>query len=80
MMLLTGETPQPARLSNTCYSLVAPDYGISVAGVYEPSNGQFADVPGSGGTSPLNAPIAQRHEEAELAYAWFRTITAEIFG
>ncbi len=34
LALLRGETPQTPRLINTCYSLVAPDYGISVAGVY----------------------------------------------
>jgi len=34
--LLAGATPDDPRLINTCYSLVAPDYGISVAGVYRP--------------------------------------------
>src|SRR5262249_47018772 len=33
--LLTGGTPTSPKLINTCYSLVAPDYGISVAGVYQ---------------------------------------------
>ena len=28
--------PEAPQLINTCYSLVAPDYGISIAGVYEP--------------------------------------------
>ncbi len=28
--------PRPSRAINTCYSLVAPDYGISIAGVYRP--------------------------------------------
>jgi NADPH-dependent 2,4-dienoyl-CoA reductase/sulfur reductase-like enzyme len=36
--LLEGEKPQEPKLINTCYSLVAPDYGISVAGVYKPVN------------------------------------------
>src|SRR5918995_4153363 len=31
--LLGGGKPDDPRLINTCYSLVAPDYGISVAGV-----------------------------------------------
>ena len=34
--LLRGEAPAEPKLINTCYSLVAPDYGISVAGVYRP--------------------------------------------
>jgi NADPH-dependent 2,4-dienoyl-CoA reductase/sulfur reductase-like enzyme len=78
--LLTGGTPSPPKLINTCYSLVAPDYGISVAGVYQPSGGQLAEVPGSGGLSPSDAPRAARAAEATLAEAWFRTITGEVFG
>src|SRR5438309_190302 len=78
--LLTGATPSTPKLINTCYSLVAPDYGISVAGVYQPSGGQIAEVPGSGGVSPADAPRATRAAEAVLAEAWFRTITDEIFG
>jgi NADPH-dependent 2,4-dienoyl-CoA reductase/sulfur reductase-like enzyme len=78
--LLTGAAPIPPKLINTCYSLVAPDYGISVAGVYQPSGGQLADVPGAGGVSPADAPRSTRASEAVLAEAWFRTITAEAFG
>jgi sulfide dehydrogenase [flavocytochrome c] flavoprotein subunit len=78
--LLTGKTPPAPKLINTCYSLVAPDYGISVAGVYAPSNGQLAEVPGAGGVSPADAPRATRAVEAVLAEAWFRTITGEVFG
>ncbi len=78
--LLAGGVPSAPKLINTCYSLVAPDYGISVAGVYQPSGGQLADVPGSGGVSPTDAPRASRAAEAVLAEAWFRTITAELFG
>jgi NADPH-dependent 2,4-dienoyl-CoA reductase/sulfur reductase-like enzyme len=78
--LLTGATPSAPKLINTCYSLVAPDYGISVAGVYQPSGGQLAEVPGAGGVSPPEAPRATRAAEAALAESWFRTITAEVFG
>ena len=78
--LLTGRAPSAPKLINTCYSLVAPDYGISVAGVYAPAGGQLAEVPGSGGVSPTDAPRATRAAEAVLAEAWFRTIAAEVFG
>lgn len=78
--LLNGATPAVPKLINTCYSLIAPDYGISVAGVYAPAGGQLAEVPGSGGVSPAEAPRATRAAEAALAEAWFRTITAEAFG
>jgi hypothetical protein len=79
-LLLTGATPSAPKLINTCYSLVAPDYGISVAGVYQPSGGQLADIPGAGGVSPADAPRTARAAEAVLAEAWFRTITAEVFA
>jgi sulfide dehydrogenase [flavocytochrome c] flavoprotein subunit len=78
--LLAGETPLPGKLINTCYSLVAPDYGISVVGVYQSVNGQYVDVEGAGGTSPVEAPREVRAAEADYAAAWFRTITAEVFG
>ena len=54
--LLRGEKPAEPRLINTCYSLVAPDYGITVAGVYKPTDGVLADIQGAGGVSPVDAP------------------------
>jgi sulfide dehydrogenase [flavocytochrome c] flavoprotein subunit len=78
--LVRGEPPPSPKFVNTCYSVVAPDYGFSIAGVYQPVNGQWLEVEGAGGISPLNAPAAFRQEEAKLANGWFNTITAEIFG
>jgi sulfide dehydrogenase [flavocytochrome c] flavoprotein chain len=78
--LLRGAAPAPQKLINTCYSLVAPDYGISVAGVYRPANGLLVDVEGAGGVSPANATRDSRALEARYAEAWFRTVTAEVFG
>jgi len=80
LTLLRGGTPPDPVLVNTCYSLVAPDYAISVAGVYRPKAGQLADVEGAGGTSPLQAPQEVRSLEARYAEAWFRTITDDVFG
>jgi sulfide dehydrogenase [flavocytochrome c] flavoprotein chain len=80
VVLLAGGTPTPPKLINTCYSLVAPDYGISVAGVYHPVDGKLVDVEGAGGISPLEAPAEARVLEARLAAGWFRTITGEVFG
>ena len=78
--LLAGDAPEPPRLINTCYSLVAPGYGISVAGVYRPTNGQLTDIEGAGGTSPADAPATVRAQEAAYAEAWYHTATAEAFG
>lgn len=78
--LLRDRTPASPKLINTCYSLVAPDYGISIAGVYQPANGLLTDVPGAGGVSPLDAPKSVRAQEAVYAEAWFKTITSSVFG
>jgi NADPH-dependent 2,4-dienoyl-CoA reductase/sulfur reductase-like enzyme len=78
--LLRAAPPQEPVLLNTCYSLVAPDYGISVAGVYRPKEGQLVEVAGSGGTSPAQAPPQNRALEARYAEDWFKTITHEVFG
>ncbi len=77
---LTGEPPAEAILLNTCYSLAAPGYGFSVAGVYRPVNGQLTDIEGAGGQSPLDAPASVRALEAGYAEAWYKAITGEAFG
>jgi NADPH-dependent 2,4-dienoyl-CoA reductase/sulfur reductase-like enzyme len=76
--LLAGEKPDEPLLINTCYSLVAPDYGISVANLYRPKDGVLVDA--GGGVSPLNASAAFRAQEAAFANGWFKTITEEVFG
>jgi NADPH-dependent 2,4-dienoyl-CoA reductase/sulfur reductase-like enzyme len=78
--LLSDEPPSPPKLVNTCYSLVAPGYGISIAGVYHPVDGQLVDVQGAGGVSPADASADFRALEASYAAAWFRTITAQTFS
>jgi sulfide dehydrogenase [flavocytochrome c] flavoprotein subunit len=78
--LLGGQKPDDPRLINTCYSVLAPDYGITVAAVYRPANGQLVEVQGSAGTSPVDAPKAVREQEAKFADGWFKTITGEMFG
>ena len=77
---IAGGAPAAPKLINTCYSLAAPGYGFSVAGVYHPKNGLFAEVEGSGGVSPADAPRDFRASEAVYAQSWFETTTAEVFG
>ena len=78
--LLAGRALDDPRLINTCYSLVAPGYGISIAGVYRPANGVLTDIEGAGGVSPLDAPASFREQEALHAADWYRTITRQVFG
>ena len=78
--LLRGEPVAPPALMNTCYSLVAPDYGISISAVYSVENDAIQVVPGSSGTSPFDAPEATRALEAAYARSWYANITADTFG
>ncbi len=78
--MVQGRSPEEPRLVNTCYSLCAPDYGISIAGVYRPKDGLLADIQGAGGVSPLDAPREFRQREAAYAESWFETITTGVFG
>jgi sulfide dehydrogenase [flavocytochrome c] flavoprotein subunit len=78
--LMGGQKPDEPRLINTCYTIVAPEYGITVAAVYHPVNGQLVEIQGSAGTSPVDAPKSTREQEAKFADGWFKTITGEIFG
>ncbi len=78
--LLRGEPPPDPVLINTCYSLVAPDYGISIAAVYHVENNAIIVVPGSDGISPLDAPDEIRALEAEYTRSWYTNITADTFS
>jgi sulfide dehydrogenase [flavocytochrome c] flavoprotein chain len=79
--LLAGGAPATPKLANTCWSVVAPDYGISVAGVYRPGpTGLLTDIDGAGGISPVGAAPAVRVAEAAHAASWFDGITADAFG
>lgn len=78
--LLAGESPVSTKLINTCYSLINPEYAISVAAVYTSDAEHLVEVEGAGGVSPLDAPASVRNKEASYAKHWFNTITSEVFG
>jgi len=78
--LLRGQPAPAPALMNTCYSLVAPDYGISIAAVYQVVDDKIAIVQGSSGVSPLDAPNETRVLEAEYAKSWYANITADVFA
>lgn len=77
---LAGREPSQPSWINTCYSVLAPDYGISVADVYRVADGKIATVPDSGGVSPLKASKAFRSAEASYAIGWYEAITRDIWG
>jgi sulfide dehydrogenase [flavocytochrome c] flavoprotein subunit len=78
--LLGGRPPPEPALINTCYSLVAPGYGISIGGVYRVEDGAIVATKGAGGLSPQNADRAFRKREADYARSWYTNITDDMFG
>lgn len=75
---LTGSAAFPAKYSNTCWSLIAPDDGVKVGASYEPTEEKIASV---------ESFISQTGEDADLRKAtyeeslgWYAGITADIFG
>jgi NADPH-dependent 2,4-dienoyl-CoA reductase/sulfur reductase-like enzyme len=74
------EAPAPS-LINTCYSLVGPDYGISVADVYRlGAEGKLEAVQGAGGVSPTGASAEFRAQEADYARGWYASMMADLYG
>lgn len=76
--LISGEEVEPPKLTGACYSTVAPGYGFSLSGVYQPKDGMFAEVEVV--TSPVDAPRELRLREADNALTWFKRITVDTFG
>ncbi len=77
--LVDGTPPPTPSYVNTCYSILAPKHGLSVAGIYRLVDGRIRSVEGSGGVSSLDATGWEREMEAVYARSWFDNITADIF-
>ncbi len=73
------EMPDPSYV-NTCYSLIGPDYGISVAAVYRMGESGIVAVEGAGGVSPKDASEAFRRTEARYSVGWYQSITSDIWA
>ena len=78
--LLNGEKPGTPSYVNTCYSIAAPGYGISVAAVYRLAADKSKIEKVSGGLTPTDASPAVKQREAEYAYSWFENVTADMFS
>jgi len=78
--MLAGRMPSPQALSNTCYSLVTPDWGISVTAVHSNTASGITTPQGSGGVSPAGRDDAFRKQEAAYARAWYASITKDAWG
>ena len=77
---VNGKLPEDTTIVNTCYSLVSPDYGISVAAVYNVSEKGIVAVQGAGGVSPAGMDEKFRKKEAIYAQVWYDNIVADTWG
>lgn len=78
--LLAGEEPGTPSYVNTCYSLIAPDYGISVAAVYRINEDKSKIAKVAGGLTPSDASDAMLQREVQYAYSWYNNIVADMFA
>jgi sulfide dehydrogenase [flavocytochrome c] flavoprotein subunit len=71
-----GREPADPTFTNTCYSILGEDFGISVAAVYgwNPATKTVEEMPNSGGVSPLNASPELRKREVSYAHSWFKNV------
>lgn len=65
---------------NTCYSLIAPDYGISVAAVYRLAEDRSKIEKVAGGLTPSDASADALEREVQYAYSWYDNIVADMFA
>jgi sulfide dehydrogenase [flavocytochrome c] flavoprotein subunit len=79
--LVNGREAGTPSWVNTCYSIVAPEDGISVAMVYRlGEDGKVMKVAGSGGLTPMDSSAEERAREVQYAYSWFNNIVKDTFG
>ena len=78
---LAGQEPIEPSYANTCYSLITPEHGISVAKVYKISDKKtIVGVKGSGGLSPKNEDPIVRRQEAIYTQGWYDAIVHDMFA
>ena len=78
---LAGQEPIEPSYANTCYSLITPEHGISVAKVYKISDKKtIVGIKGSGGLSPKNEDPIVRRQEAIYTQGWYDAIVQDMFA
>ncbi len=78
-LLNHNKLPDPSYV-NTCYSVIAPGNGISVAMVYTYKEGKIIKVKGSGGLTSDKFNATLREREVKYGHTWFHNITNDAFG
>jgi len=76
---IAGDPTPVATYANACYSLVADDYGVSIASIYE-VNDEGKIVGTAGGVSPIDDAPNRPVLEAVYQKNWHRTFAADVFS
>ncbi|MBF0187193.1 MAG: FAD-dependent oxidoreductase, partial [Magnetococcales bacterium] len=76
--MINGRAPGKASYVNTCYSMLSPHYGISVAAIYKLKGKVISKV--GGGLSPTKASAAVRKQEGEFNESWYQSIMRDGFA
>ena len=79
---LAGKPAPAPALNNICYSLVTPDYGISVTDVYQVTKDKGITPTANAGGVSVRTPtdLGERKLEAAYARGWYRNISADSWG
>ena len=86
---LNGLPPPVPVYTNTCYSVVAHDWGFSVVHLFRVANNQWVYIKEGSGISPVTfgtkdkpqpVPRIYRKMEAEYADGWLRNLLADGFA
>ena len=75
---LTDSRMFPAKFSNTCWSLIAPDDGVKVGASYEATEEKIASTDSF--ISQTGEDAALRKATYEESIGWYAGITSDIFG
>ncbi|ARE83495.1 sulfur oxidation F protein [Roseovarius sp. TM1035] len=75
---LTGSKVFPAKFTNTCWSLIAPDDGVKVGATYEATPEKIAKVDGF--VSQTGEDAVTRKATYEESVGWYAGITTDMFN
>jgi len=75
---LTQSRAFPARYTNTCWSLIAPDDDVKVGASYEPGEGKIKQI--SGFVSQKGEAADLRKQNYKESVDWYNGIVTDVFG
>lgn len=77
-MLNGAATVDAPVTSNTCWSLISPDYGVHVSAVWQATAEKYVKT--AGGVSAANLPAGTRKMEANYAPGWYENIVKDTWN